>query len=213
MSDFTKLRAVLLDRDGVLNEEPGPPLTPEEFVWIPGSAEAVALLNRQGWLVTLVTNQSVFARGRLTESGLAAIHQKMRKELAEVGGKVDGIFYCPHHPKWENGRLRTAPAPPCGCRKPEPGLLAQAGAAFGFMPDEAVLIGDKTSDFEAAVRWGCPNIGVRTGYAGSDGNCDRSPDVWAEDLSSAVEWLLGQEESRKPKKPISTSLLQTKWRR
>ena len=81
------------------------------------------------------------------------------------------------------------------------------------MPDEAVLIGDKTSDFEAAARWGCPTIGVRTGYAGSDGNCDRSPDVWAEDLSSAVEWLLGQEESRKPKKPISTTLLQTKWRR
>ncbi len=195
MSDFTKLRAVLLDRDGVLNEEPGPPLTPEEFVWIPGSAQAVARLNQQGLIVAIVTNQSVFARGYLTESGLAAIHQKMRRELADTGGKVNGIFYCPHHPKWENGQRLTTPAPPCGCRKPEPGLLEQAGTALGFTPDEAVLIGDKTSDFKAAARWGCPAIGVRTGYAGTDGNCNRAPEVWAEDLSAAVEWVLAQHSS------------------
>jgi phosphoglycolate phosphatase-like HAD superfamily hydrolase len=77
-------------------------------------------------------------------------------------------------------------------------LLAQAGAALGFTPDEAVLIGDKTSDFEAAARWGCPAIGVRTGYAGSDGNCERDPDVWAEDLSAAVEGLLRQKENCLP---------------
>ena len=198
MPDFQKLRAVLLDRDGVLNEEPGPPLTPEEFIWIPGSAKAVTRLHQQGLIVAIVTNQSVFARGQLAESGLGMIHQKMCKELAEVGGQVDGIFYCPHHPKWENGRLRVTPLPPCGCRKPEPGLLAQAGAALGFTPDEAVLIGDKTSDFEAAARWGCPAIGVRTGYAGSDGNCERDPDVWAEDLSAAVEGLLRQKENCLP---------------
>ena len=194
MLDFQSIRAILLDRDGVLNEEPGPPLTPEEFVWIPGSAEAVARLNRQGWLVALVTNQSVLARGHLTVSGLEAIHQKMQEDLADAGGRVDGIFYCPHHPKWENGERRTVPAPPCGCRKPGSGLLMQAGTVLGFTPDEAVLIGDKTSDFEAAARWGCPSVGVRTGYAGSDGNCDRDPDCWAEDLSSAVEWLLRQED-------------------
>ncbi len=187
--DRARLKGVLLDRDGVLNEEPGPPLTPEEFRWIPGSAEAVAQLNASGLWVAVVTNQAAMARGKLRPEGLQAITDQMTHDLAAVQGHVDGFYFCPHHPDWQEG-VRRVPPHPCTCRKPEPGLLEQASQAAGLPPEAWVLIGDKTSDLEAARRFGCPSIGVRTGHAGQDQAFALEPVFWADDLAGAVQYLL-----------------------
>ena len=187
--DRSRLQGVLLDRDGVLNQEPGPPLTPEAFKWIPGSAEALARLTAAGLWVAVVTNQAAIARGKLSLEGLQAITDQMNQDLAIVQGRVNGFYFCPHHPDWEDGARRSEPQP-CGCRKPEPGLLEQAAAAAQLPPEAWVLIGDKTSDFEAARRFGCPSIGVRTGHAGHDQAFATEPLFWAEDLADAVSHLL-----------------------
>ena len=108
---FNNLRVVLLDRDGVINEEPGPILTPEQFVMIPKSAAAVARLNAEGFRCFVITNQAAFARGDLSESEFQAITDKMQYELHKAGAHLDGQYYCPHHPDWENGERREVPVP------------------------------------------------------------------------------------------------------
>ena len=186
---FNKLRIVLLDRDGVINQEPGPILTSEQFVMIPNSASAVARINAQGWLCFVITNQAAFAKGDLSEPVFQTITDKMHLELKKSGAHIDGQYICPHHPDWENGKRRMAPKH-CTCRKPGTLLLEQVSAEYGFSPDEAVLIGDSTSDFAAAVNWGTYAIGVRTGHAGQDDKENAVPDYWEDDLWSAVEFLL-----------------------
>ena len=128
---FNNLRVVLLDRDGVINEEPGPILTPEQFVMIPKSAAAVARLNAEGFRCFVITNQAAFARGDLSESEFQAITDKMQYELHKAGAHLDGQYYCPHHPDWENGKHREVPAS-CACRKPGTLLLEKAAEEHGF---------------------------------------------------------------------------------
>ena len=184
-----KLRVILLDRDGVINQEPGPILTPEQFVMIPKSAAAVARLNAKGWQCFVITNQAAFARGDLSETVFQTITAKMVSELEKSGAHIDGQYYCPHHPDWKNGQRRKEPKP-CACRKPGTLLLEQAAAEHGFSAAESVLIGDSTGDFEAAAKWGTCSIGVRTGHAGQDGKASAEPDYWKADLWDAVEFLL-----------------------
>ena len=184
-----KLRVILLDRDGVINQEPGPILTPEQFVMIPKSAAAVARLNVKGWQCFVITNQAAFARGDLSETVFQTITAKMVSELEKSGAHIDGQYYCPHHPDWKNGQRRKEPKP-CACRKPGTLLLEQAAAEHGFSAAESVLIGDSTGDFAAAAKWGTCSIGVRTGHAGQDGKASAEPDYWKADLWDAVEFLL-----------------------
>ncbi len=190
------LLAVLLDRDGVINEEPGPVLEPAEFRMISGSAEAVARINEAGWLALIVTNQAALARGQMELKDFAEITHAMNRSLAEKGASVDGQYLCPHHPDWFQGKKLSEPGT-CACRKPETGLLRRACGSHGVLPHEAVMIGDTSKDFEAAYRFGCPSIGVRTGHGGLDGSCDREPDFWFDDLAAAVSWLTS-ESSTKP---------------
>jgi len=184
-----KLRVILLDRDGVINQEPGPILTPEQFVMIPKSAAAVARLNAKGWQCFVITNQAAFARGDLSETIFQTITAKMGSELEKSGAHIDGQYYCPHHPDWKNGQRRKEPKP-CACRKPGTLLLEQAAAEHGFSAAESVLIGDSIGDFAAAAKWGTCSIGVRTGHAGQDGKASAEPDYWKADLWDAVEFLL-----------------------
>lgn len=184
-----KLRVILLDRDGVINQEPGPILTPEQFVMIPKSAAAVARLNAKGWQCFVITNQAAFARGDLSETVFQTITAKMGSELEKSGAHIDGQYYCPHHPDWKNGQRRKEPKP-CACRKPGTLLLEQAAAEHGFSAAESVLIGDSIGDFAAAAKWGTCSIGVRTGHAGQDGKASAEPDYWKADLWDAVEFLL-----------------------
>ena len=145
---------VLLDRDGVINEEnPGSYIrSPEEWVPIPGSLDAIRRLCEGGLRVVVLTNQSCIGRGLLDLSTLDAIHARLSDAVTHVGGEIAGIFSCPHHPD-EN----------CLCRKPRPGLIHQAEAAFGCSLQHAPMVGDQLSDIKAAKDAGCLPILVRTG--------------------------------------------------
>lgn len=144
---------VLLDRDGVLNEETeGYVKTPAELVMLPGAAAAVARLNARGWPVAVCTNQACIGKGIIDEARLARIHDRLRDELAAQGGHVDLILFAPDPPWAATER-----------RKPGPGMLREAMAHFRASPAETVFIGDNLRDLQAAKAAGCRGILVRTG--------------------------------------------------
>jgi D-glycero-D-manno-heptose 1,7-bisphosphate phosphatase len=144
---------VIIDRDGVINEDSG------EFIksiaeWRPieGSLEAIAALTQAGVRVAVVTNQSGVARGLFDEDTLQAIHRHMHATIRAAGGELAGIYYCPHLPN--SG---------CECRKPRPGLLRALERELGLSVRGAPFIGDKLSDLDAADAVGARPILVRTG--------------------------------------------------
>jgi len=146
-------RLVILDRDGVINEDSDAFIkSPEEFIPLPGSLEAIARLNAAGYQVAVATNQSGIARGLFDLETLEAMHDKLRKLLAEVDGHIDHIFYCPHSPDAD-----------CDCRKPKPGLLQQIGRKFDAELTDVPVIGDSLRDLQSAQAVAAAPILVRTG--------------------------------------------------
>lgn len=144
---------VILDRDGVLNEDSDDYIkSPDEWIAIPGSVEAVARLNRAGIRVVVATNQSGVGRGYFSAATLAAIHHKMEQTLAAAGAHLDGIFVCPH-----------APDAGCDCRKPAAGLLDQIAAKLSCDLAGVPLVGDSLRDLETAVKRQCRPVLVLTG--------------------------------------------------
>ncbi len=142
------IKLILLDRDGVINyDSPDFIKSPDEWRDIPGSLEAIALLNKAGIKVAIASNQSGLARGYFTEKTLQKIHQKMLSELEKHGGHIDKIFYCPHGPN-DN----------CECRKPKPGMLLEAFKYFNITSEEACFAGDSQRDIDAAKAAGCAAI-------------------------------------------------------
>ena len=184
-----QIRAILLDRDGVINEEPGPILEPSSFHFIPGSIEAIARINHAGWLCLLVTNQSALARGKMELADFAKVTWKMNQSLFDGGARLDAMYFCPHHPEWENGNRRKS-IKLCECRKPGTLLLERAAKENNFSANEAVFIGDSSTDFEAAAKWGTTSVGVLTGNSSRDGDVSFEPDYWKKDLWEAVDFLL-----------------------
>ena len=179
-------KAIFLDRDGVINEDLDWIASPEDLKLYPFAAKAIARANEAGFLVIVVTNQSVVARKLCTVEDLERIHAKMVEELAGQGARVDAIFFCPHHPDYGDGEL-------CGCRKPEAGLVDQAVREFGIEPAESYMIGDKTSDIQTGINAGMHTILVRTGKGGKDG-LFRVKAEWVEDnLLGAVKRILHEE--------------------
>ena len=147
------IKLIILDRDGVINEDsPDFVKSPEEWHAIPGSLEAIALLNKANILVAIASNQSGLARGLFSEITLDAIHRKMAHALMTHHGYIDRIFYCPHGPNDD-----------CDCRKPKPGLLLQAMHYFHVTPEETCFVGDSQRDIDAAIAAHCQPILVRTG--------------------------------------------------
>lgn len=144
--------AAFLDRDGVLNVDSGFPWRPEQILWMPGAFAALRRLKRAGFLVFVVTNQGGIARGYYEEADVRALHDWMGREIAEAGGRIDGFYYCPHHPAEGRAPYRTV----CGCRKPAPGLLLQAMADWPVRRDGSFLIGDRQTDLQAAQAAGVP---------------------------------------------------------
>jgi histidinol-phosphate phosphatase family protein len=140
--------AVILDRDGTLNRRPPRAhyvTRPEEFEWLPGSLEALQLLNEAGYTVAVVSNQAGIGRGAMTEEQLAAVNRKMVSEAEQAGGRVDAVYYCPHD--WDEG---------CDCRKPAPGMLFQAQRELELDLTRTPFIGDDERDAQAAEAAGCP---------------------------------------------------------
>ena len=136
----------LLDRDGVLNVDKDYLHKSEDVEWIPGSREAIAWLNRQGFLVIVVTNQSGVARGYFTEDTVRKLHGWMAAEVKKSGGEIAAFYYCPHLP----GAAVKQYDMSCNCRKPKPGMVLQALKDFGVQPRNAFLVGDSPRDIEAA---------------------------------------------------------------
>ena len=148
-------RHVILDRDGVLNQEAhggGYVLQPEEFFWLPGALDALAMLRRAGVYLSVATNQSGVGRGLMTLGQLDAVHHRMQTEASQYGAALDAVLYCPH-----------APDDGCACRKPAPGLINEALARSGFGAAESLVVGDDRRDLEAASRAGVKALLVRTG--------------------------------------------------
>jgi len=140
-------KVVLLDRDGVLNRKPTLARyvrTPEEFEWMTGAAEAVARLNAAGYIVLVITNQAGVARGIMSREAVDQIHDRIRRDLKAVNGRIDAFYVCPH-----------APDAGCACRKPKPGLILQAQAEHGFDLTKTLFIGDDPRDEQAAQSAGC----------------------------------------------------------
>lgn len=176
-------RLIILDRDGVINEDSDDYIkSPEEFVTLPGSLEAIARLKRAGWTVAVATNQSGIGRGFYDEATLHAMHEKLARLLAEHGAAVDHIAWCPHTP--DDG---------CDCRKPKTGLYERIAQHFGVTLTGVPVIGDSFRDLQAALAVGARPILVRTGkgertLAAHAGELDGIP-VHA-DLAEAVAALL-----------------------
>ena len=143
---------VILDRDGTLNHRPPRAeyvTAPDEFRWLPGSLEALALLKQAGYRVVIVSNQAGINRGALTEADLRAIHARMTADAEQAGGSVDAIYHCPHD--WNEG---------CECRKPAPGMLLQAQRDLDLDLTRTTFMGDDDRDGQAANAAGCRFIMV-----------------------------------------------------
>ena len=145
-------RAVFLDRDGTLIEDVGYLRRLEDLRWLPGAKEAVRIFARAGFRIVVVTNQSGIARGLVEEGFVKELHRLLARELEAQGARVDGWYYCPHHPEHA-----------CSCRKPEPGLLRRAALELGLDLRASYMIGDKASDMEAGLRAGATPLLVLTG--------------------------------------------------
>jgi histidinol-phosphate phosphatase family protein len=183
----TRGRSVFLDRDGVLTEETGQYITDaSELQLLPGAVEAVARLNRAGWRVYVITNQSGVGRGCMTECALARVHSRLVAEMADAGARIDGIYACPHHP--DAG---------CDCRKPRPGLLLCAAAEHEIDLATAWFVGDSASDIAAGQAAGCHTLLVLTGHTTVYDPASfpaAHPETICQSLADAAEWIVAREQ-------------------
>lgn len=178
------MRLIILDRDGVINEDSDAYIkAPEEWIPIPGSTEAIARLNRADYRVVVATNQSGIARGLFDLETLANIHAKMLRMVTQAGGRIDSIFFCPHGPN--DG---------CNCRKPKPGLLLEIAKRLGVSLNGVPAVGDSLRDLQAAQRGGALPILVRTGKGRETLEREEVPDDVPifDDLSRFVDYLLNE---------------------
>ncbi|MFZ5781014.1 MAG: D-glycero-alpha-D-manno-heptose-1,7-bisphosphate 7-phosphatase [Pseudomonadota bacterium] len=173
------LRAVFLDRDGVLNRVtvlngvPHPPQTIDEFGILPGVEEACEVLRKAGFCLIVVTNQPDIARGSQTLEGVGRLNDELRRRLL-----LDDLFMCPHDDHHK-----------CDCRKPRPGLLLTAAKVHGIDLAGSVMVGDRDRDVEAGRAAGCRTIFVNAGY----GRLPAPPaDLTVASLQEAVPWIISQ---------------------
>jgi D-glycero-D-manno-heptose 1,7-bisphosphate phosphatase len=181
-------RAVFLDRDGVITQEPpyyAHKLSQLEL--LPKSADAIRLLNENGFLVVVACNQAGIAHGYYQEEDAILFNQAMKDNLARECARIDAVYYCPHHPQAGIERYRVN----CNCRKPEPGMLIRAGKELDVDLRQSFMVGDKLSDMEAGKRAGCKTIMVRTGQGAEELKRNQIEcDYVADDLYKAVQHIL-----------------------
>lgn len=140
-------RAVFLDRDGTLIEDPGYPKDPEQVRLLPGVVPALRQFREAGFLLVVISNQAGVGRGLITPAEAAAVHGRFVELFAAAGVTFDDVRYCPH-----------APAEQCGCRKPSPRMIQESATRLGIDLAKSFMIGDKESDVEAGVRAGCTSL-------------------------------------------------------
>lgn len=177
------MKLVILDRDGVINQDSDDYIkSPDEWIPIEGSLDAIARLSRAGYHIFVATNQSGVARGLFDIETLHRIHQKMLSEIQHRGGNIDAILFCPHGPDDH-----------CDCRKPNPGLYLEVGRRTGHPLQGVPVIGDSYRDLQAAETVGATPILVRTGK-GERTLRNHHKEIAGmtiyDDLSSAVDMML-----------------------
>jgi len=176
------MKLVILDRDGVINQDSADFIkNPNEWIPIPDSLESIARLNQHGFSVIIATNQSGIGRGLFDIETMNAINKKMLDLLAQVGGHIDAIFYCPHTEDVN-----------CKCRKPKSGMLEEISTRFGVNLKNTPAVGDATRDLEAYQSVGAQPILVKTGK-GEDTfvSKDYPKNTWIfNNLSQAVDKIL-----------------------
>jgi D-glycero-D-manno-heptose 1,7-bisphosphate phosphatase len=175
------MKLIILDRDGTINQDSDEFIkSPEEFRPIKGSLEAIARLTQADYRIAVATNQSGIARGLFDTRTLFSIHDSLNRALAQVGGRIDAYFFCPH-----------AADAACACRKPQPGMLLEIARRFNVPPDEATMVGDAKRDLEAAAAAGAKPVLVLTGKGAktkAEGGLPPGTRVFA-DLSAFAEHL------------------------
>ncbi len=188
--------AVFMDRDGTVNHEVGYMVHPDRAALLPRSTEAIRLFREAGFATFVMTNQSGVARGLFTEDLVEEVHRRLQERLAAGGAALDGVYYCPHHPREGNSQWTG----PCTCRKPRPGMLLQAAKEHDIDLSRSYMIGDSSRDLGAAAAAGAVPILVLTGYGRGEleylsHRWKVQPTFVAEDLLDAAHWVLQREES------------------
>ncbi|QKJ66634.1 D-glycero-beta-D-manno-heptose 1,7-bisphosphate 7-phosphatase [Deefgea piscis] len=176
------MKLLILDRDGVINEDsPDYIKSPEEWLPIAGSLNAIGELTRAGWTLVVATNQSAIGRGMIDVATLNQIHSKMHKAVHHMGGHLDAVFFCPH-----------APDSGCTCRKPAPGLILDIAKRFRVDVKDCYMVGDSLRDLQAIATAGGRAILVRTGNGMKTevrGNLPNGTLIF-DDLAAAANWLM-----------------------
>lgn len=183
--------AVFLDRDGTINEEMGYINHPDRFRLLPGSAEAIALLNRSDLLVVVATNQSGAARGYFPSSLISRVNNLMLDMLSQKNARIDAIYVCQH-----------APDADCRCRKPNSGLLQQAAQDLAIDLSRSYVVGDRFKDIQLSANVGAKGILVLTGYGRGEleyypGERLVVPHFVAADLLAAADWIVKDKAAQK----------------
>jgi D-glycero-D-manno-heptose 1,7-bisphosphate phosphatase len=184
-----KRPAVFIDRDGTISEEVGYVNHPSRFRVFPYSAEAIRILNNNGWLAIVITNQAGVARGYFSEELIASVHDRLKSELENA--QLDAIYYCAHHPSVGEPPYRFD----CDCRKPKPGLIERASKDFEIDLGASWMVGDRYSDVELARNAGLRSAYVLSGYGRGEWEYQRhlwkhQPDIVCENLLEAVKTIV-----------------------
>lgn len=180
------MKFIILDRDGVINQDSDAFIkSPDEWIPLPGSLEAIAKLSRAGYRVVVATNQSGLGQGLFDIITLNSIHQKMHAAVKNVGGVIDSIFFCPH----------TA-SDNCDCRKPRQGMFNAIASRYDISLEQVPTVGDSLRDLQAGFLAGCQPFLVLTGKGKTtQENGGLPPDtIILEDLAAVVDYLLTQDE-------------------
>lgn len=182
---MNRQKAIFLDRDGTINKYVGFLRDINEFELLPGVADAIRRINNSGYLTIVITNQPVIARGEVTLEELAEIHRKMETLLGAEGAYLDGIYYCPHHPKRGFVGECIEYKIECECRKPKPGMLLQASRDFNIDLSQSWMVGDGKHDVGAGKAAGC-----RTAYITNQAENEWSADLLVKSLHEFTEVVI-----------------------
>jgi len=187
-----KQRCVFLDRDGTINTYDDFVRKPQDLHLIDGAAEAIKIMNSLGFLVIVITNQPVIARGEVDFETLESIHMKMETDLGKYGAYIDDLFYCPHHPDKGFDGERPEYKIICDCRKPKPGMILKAAEKYNIDLSKSYMAGDHNRDIDCAINAGCKPVFISSGEGKAQDITAPCVDVFT-DLNEFAGFLRGND--------------------